>query len=232
MTLRSSQAVCLDQQWRALRNDSRRLRSHLKRCNASSRNAPALLLFPVALNLRRLSSQLSQHQQLLSPDLVKLGRAKGIGQRGGVSIQSPPVWAVTRCMDVALAPLRQMGIHILNYLDDWLILAQSEADLTSHKTLLLSHLCCLGLRVNFAKSILSPSQRVSFLGTVIHSAQMTADDSNCLGGASHHNSAPSGFLQGRYRPSAQSFPENAGLMAAASPVVRLVYFACAPSSSS
>ncbi len=66
-----------------------------------------------------------------------------------------------------LSPLRQMGICILNYLDDWLILAQSEAVSTSQKTLLLSHLCCLGLRVNFAKSILSPSQQVLFLGTVI-----------------------------------------------------------------
>ncbi len=30
----------------------------------------------------------------------------------------------TRCMDAALSPLRQMGIRILNYLNDWLILAQ------------------------------------------------------------------------------------------------------------
>ncbi len=78
-----------------------------------------------------------------------------------------------QCMDAALYPLRQMGIRILNYLNDWLILAYSEAISTSHKTPLLSHLGCLGLRVNFAKSILSPSQRVSFLGTVIDSVQMT-----------------------------------------------------------
>ncbi len=71
----------------------------------------------------------------------------------------------TRCMDAAISPLRQMEIRILDYLVNWLILAQSV--LTSSKTLLLSHLDCLGLRVNFAKSILSPSQPVSFLGTVI-----------------------------------------------------------------
>ncbi len=59
----------------------------------------------------------------------------------------------TRCT-FPLSPLQQMGIRILNYLDDWLILAQSE--------------------VNFSKSILSSSQRVSFLGTVIDSLQMTA----------------------------------------------------------
>ncbi len=113
----------------------------------------------------------------------------------------------TRCMDAALSPLRQMGIRILNYLDDWLILAQSEAVSTSHKTLLLSHLDCLGLRVNFAKNILSPSQRVSFLGTVIDSVPMTA---TALSGASHDDTAPRGLLQGRDRPPAQGFPENAG----------------------
>ncbi len=101
----------------------------------------------------------------------------------------------TRCMDAALAPLRQMGIHILKYLDDWLILAQSQAVLTSHKTLLLSHLDCLGLRVNFAESILSPSQRVSFLGTVIDS-----NVNNCLSRASHDNSAPCFFKEGTARP--------------------------------
>ncbi len=96
-----------------------------------------------------------------------------------------------RCMDAALSPLRQMGIRILKYLANWLILAQSEAVSSSHKTLLLSHFGYLGLRVNFTKTIMS-------------------DDSNCLSGASHDNLAPCGFLQGRYRPSAKSFPENAG----------------------
>ncbi len=32
----------------------------------------------------------------------------------------------TRCMDAALAPLRHQGVRILNYLDDWLVCAQSE----------------------------------------------------------------------------------------------------------
>ncbi len=43
-----------------------------------------------------------------------------------------------------------------------------------------------------------------------YSYRLSADDSNCLSGASHDNSVPRGLLQGRYRSSAQSFPENAG----------------------
>ncbi len=70
--------------------------------------------------------------------------------------------------------LRSEVIRILNYLDDWLILAQSEVELLSHRTLILSHLERLGLRVNFSKSALSPSQRISFLGTVLDSAHTRA----------------------------------------------------------
>ncbi len=111
--------------------------------------------------------------------------------------------AFTRCMDAALSPLRQMGIRILNYLDDWLILAQSQAVLSSHKTLLLSHLGCLGLCQEH-----TVTQPTSFLPG--HSYRLSADDSNCLSGVSRNNSTPRGLLKGRYRPSAQSFPENAG----------------------
>ncbi len=78
----------------------------------------------------------------------------------------------TKCMDVTLSALRQMGVCILNYLDDWFILAQSEAELLAHRSLLLSHLERLGLRINFTKSSLSPSQRTLFLGAVFDSVHM------------------------------------------------------------
>jgi len=38
----------------------------------------------------------------------------------------------TKCMDAALAPLRLQGIHILNYIDDWLILSESEVLAVQH----------------------------------------------------------------------------------------------------
>ncbi len=65
-------------------------------------------------------------------------------------------------VESALTPLREVGVRILNYLDDWLILAQSKEQLGDHRDLVLRHLSQLGLRVNWEKSKLSPVQRILF----------------------------------------------------------------------
>ncbi len=89
----------------------------------------------------------------------------------GLSL-SPRVF--TKVVESALTPLREVGIRILNYLDDWLILAQSREQLGDHRDLVLRHLSQLGLRVNWEKSKLSPVQRISFLGVELDSVSMTA----------------------------------------------------------
>ncbi len=65
-------------------------------------------------------------------------------------------------------------MRILNYLDDWLILAQSRDTLLSHIDSLLIHLESLGLCVNRRKSILAPSQSILYLGVCIDSLEMRA----------------------------------------------------------
>ncbi len=80
----------------------------------------------------------------------------------------------TKVVEAALVPLREAGIRILNYLDDWLILAQSRALLCEHRDMVLSHLSRLGLQVNQEKSKLSPTQRISFLGMELDSVNLTA----------------------------------------------------------
>ncbi len=70
----------------------------------------------------------------------------------------------TKCMDAALAPLRLQGIRVLNYLDDWLILAHSRELVSHHRDIVLGHIHSLGLRMNAKKSVLLPSQRTVFLG--------------------------------------------------------------------
>ncbi len=75
----------------------------------------------------------------------------------------------TKCMDAALAPLRLQGIRVLNYLDDWLILAHSRELVSRHRDIVLCHIHSLGLRMNAKKSVLLPSQRTMFLGVHLDS---------------------------------------------------------------
>ncbi len=89
----------------------------------------------------------------------------------GLSL-SPRVF--TKVVEGALTPLREVGVRILNYLDDWLILAQSREQLGDPRDLVLRHLSQLGLRVNWEKSKLSPVQRISFHGVELDSVSMTA----------------------------------------------------------
>ncbi|KAI2651171.1 Transposon Ty3-G Gag-Pol polyprotein [Labeo rohita] len=80
----------------------------------------------------------------------------------------------TKCVDAALVPLRLQGIRILNYIDDWLILAASESLAVQHRDVVLAHMKALGLRLNAKKSVLSPSQRTPYLGVVWDSTTMQA----------------------------------------------------------
>ncbi len=85
---------------------------------------------------------------------------------------SPRVF--TKVAEAALVPMREQGVRILNYLEDWLILAQSRDQLCEHRDLVLSHLSQLGLQVNWEKSKLSTVQRISFLGMELDSVSQTA----------------------------------------------------------
>ncbi len=80
----------------------------------------------------------------------------------------------TKCMNAALAPLRLQGIRVLNYLDDWLILAHSRELVSRHRDIVLGHIHSLGLRMNAKRSVLLPSQRTVFLGVRLDSVQMQA----------------------------------------------------------
>ncbi|CAM4658889.1 unnamed protein product [Leuciscus chuanchicus] len=85
---------------------------------------------------------------------------------------SPHVF--TKVTEGALVPMREQGVRILNYLDDWLILAHSRDQLCEHRDLVLRHLSQLGLQVNWEKSKLAPVQRISFLSMELDSVAQTA----------------------------------------------------------
>lgn len=124
----------------------------------------------------------------------------------------------TKCVDAAFSPLRASGMRILNYLDDWLILAHSEDVLNSHKHTLLRHLESLGLCVNVQKSVLRPSQTIMYLGVQLDSITMRARLSQ--EGIQDLVSALNAFRLGR--PIAlKEFQRLLGRMAAAATVCHL-----------
>ncbi|KAL0183515.1 hypothetical protein M9458_019211, partial [Cirrhinus mrigala] len=122
----------------------------------------------------------------------------------------------TKCVDAALAPLRLRGIRILNYIDDWLILAQSEHMAAQHRDVILAHMKELGLRLNAKKSVLSPLQRTTYLGVVWNSTTMQACFVTCSVRVDPHCSHES--ERGRSL-TVKQFQRLLGLMAAASNVV-------------
>ncbi len=124
----------------------------------------------------------------------------------------------TKCMDAALAPLRFQGIRVLNYLDDWLILAHSRELVSRHRDIVLRHIHSLGLRMNAKKSVLFPSQRTVFLGVHLDSVQMQARLAPSR--ISNFTACLARFKLGHH-VSVSTCRRLLGLMAAASPVLPL-----------
>ena len=80
-----------------------------------------------------------------------------------------------------LAPLGKIihlaGFRIVLYLDDWLIIASSKAELLRAKTFILKLTTELGILINLEKSVLDPSQVITYLGVVIDSKTFWASPS-------------------------------------------------------
>ncbi|XP_029973330.1 uncharacterized protein LOC115407110 [Salarias fasciatus] len=89
----------------------------------------------------------------------------------GLSL-SPRVFV--RCTEAAIAPLRRQGIRLATYLDDWLLLARSREDAIAQTHILIKHLIDLGFMINSEKSVLSPVQKIIFLGLSLDSVSFTA----------------------------------------------------------
>ena len=82
-------------------------------------------------------------------------------------------WIFTRVVREYLLVLRSRGVRIHAFLDDWLILASSQALCHSHVTQAMDLALDLGFRPNLSKSELTPSQRFTYLGMVFDTVTMT-----------------------------------------------------------
>ena len=81
---------------------------------------------------------------------------------------------LTRVMAPVSKILHRLGVRILRYLDDWLILASSERECLQARDLVLQLCQDLGIQVNLQKSNLTPSQSTSYLGIVLDSVNLKA----------------------------------------------------------
>ena len=82
----------------------------------------------------------------------------------GLSI-APQVF--TRNMALVLSFLHSLGVRILCYLDDWLILASSLSEALWARDAVLDLCHQLGMIINLDKSYLTPSHSATYLGMVL-----------------------------------------------------------------
>ena len=82
-------------------------------------------------------------------------------------------WVFTKVLKPVIAYLRTQGVRIVAYLDDLLLMCQSQAILREHTALAIYLLQVLGFVINWEKSELNPVQRIIYLGFLINSIRMT-----------------------------------------------------------
>ena len=63
-----------------------------------------------------------------------------------------------------VAFLHQKGVHLVIYIDDVLIMADTKEKAATHLILTLDVLEYLGFLINYEKSIVKPTQQIDFLG--------------------------------------------------------------------
>jgi hypothetical protein len=78
-------------------------------------------------------------------------------------------YVFTKLLKPAVAILRRLGIRVVLYLDDMLIMAGSKEEARRHLATAMHLLTALGFIINLNKSVLTPTQKVVFLGFCLDS---------------------------------------------------------------
>ena len=79
----------------------------------------------------------------------------------------------TKLLRPVMAALRQKGLRSVIFIDDLLLMAQSESELEQSTQEVVTLLKALGFVINLEKSSLTPKQIMEFLGFLINSLKMT-----------------------------------------------------------
>ena len=81
-------------------------------------------------------------------------------------------YVFTKLMKSVVATLRKLGIRLVLYLDDMLVMASSKEEAKRHLATIMQLLLSLGFIINLKKSVLSPVQELEFLGFILNSNKM------------------------------------------------------------
>ena len=79
-------------------------------------------------------------------------------------------WVFTKTTRPVVAILRSIGLRVIIYIDDILIMADTPTMAREHTAGLIFLLENLGFIINYPKSLLTPTQELNFLGFLINSA--------------------------------------------------------------
>ena len=82
-------------------------------------------------------------------------------------------WAFTKVLKPVAAFLRSLGVRLIVYIDDMLVIGKSPAEVVDHVGALSVLLEGLGFVINREKSITTPSQQIEFLGLRVDTFTMT-----------------------------------------------------------
>ena len=81
-------------------------------------------------------------------------------------------WAFTKVLKPVSAFLRSVGVRLIVYIDDILVIGKTPDEVQNHVEALIALLEGLGFIVNVEKSVLTPSQQIEFLGLLLNTASM------------------------------------------------------------
>ena len=85
--------------------------------------------------------------------------------------QSPYIF--TKVLKIALTQLRTMGIKIIAYLDDLLIIHSNPHSCREAADVTISLLSNLGFTINMVKSVLTPTRVIEYLGLIFDTCKMS-----------------------------------------------------------
>ena len=82
-------------------------------------------------------------------------------------------WLFSKAMRAPVQWLRKQGVRVVVYLDDLLFIAASPELLRTHMQMALDLFARLGLQAKLSKCVVTPTQRIEFLGYILDSINMS-----------------------------------------------------------